>query len=131
MKRRFIAVALAVAALSGMGVAAMVDPGAPPVVGEETLAAVFLRDGQAYFGHLDDYPWSVSVTLRDVYYFADASKTTTDLSVGLVQRGTELHKPLETMRIRRDKILAIERVALDSAVAKAIAAQRRIDGSSR
>ena len=106
---------------------ATVDPAAPPFSGTEKLSAVFLLDGQGYFGHVEDVPWSDTVTLTDAYYFEDARKTTTDLTVGLLKRGGELHQPADGMRIRRDKILAIERLSLDSPVARAIAAQRAID----
>ena len=117
---------LAVVVLA-IALGATVDPAALPFSGTEKLYAVFLLDGQAYFGHLEDVPWSDSVELTDVYYFDDARKTTTDLSVGLLKRGTELHAPADGMRIRRDKVLAIERVGLDSPVARAIEAQRSID----
>ena len=117
---------LAVVVLA-IAIGATVDPAALPFSGTEKLYAVFLLDGQAYFGHLEDVPWSDSVELTDVYYFDDARKTTTDLSVGLLKRGTELHAPADGMRIRRDKVLAIERVGLDSPVARAIEAQRSID----
>lgn len=108
---------------------ATIDPAALPFSGAEKLSAVFLLDGQGYFGHLEDVPWSDSVTLTDVYYFEDARKTTTDLPVGLLKRGGELHQPADGMRIRRDKILLIERVGSNSPVARAIAAQRAIDRS--
>ena len=107
--------------------AATVDPSALPFSGVEKESAVFLLDGQAYFGHLDDVPWSDTVTLTDVYYFDDARKTTTDLAVGLLKRGGELHQPADGMRIRRDKILGIERVSPDSPLARAIAVQRSLD----
>ena len=105
---------------------ATVDPWALPFSGTEKLSAVFLLDGQAYFGHLEDVPWSDSVNLTDAYYFEDARKTTTELPVGLLKRGGELHQPADGMQIRRDKILLIERVGLDSPVARAIAADRAI-----
>jgi len=108
-------------------VGATVDPAALPFSGSEKIYAVFLLDGQAYFGHLEDVPWSDSVGLTDVFYLDDARKTTTDLPVGLLKRGNELHEPADGMRIRRDKVLAIERVSLDSPVGRAIAAQRAID----
>ena len=117
---------LAVVVLA-IALGATIDPTALPFSGTEKLSAVFLLDGQAYFGHLEDVPWSDSVQLTDVYYFDDARKTTTDLSVGLLKRGTELHLPADGMHIRRDKVLAIERVGLDSPVARAIEAQRAID----
>jgi hypothetical protein len=109
---------------------ATVDPRALPFTGSEKLSAVFLLDGQAYFGHLEDVPWSDTVGLTDVYYLDDASKTTTDLPVGLLKRGSELHGPADGMRIRRDKVLAIERVGADSLVARAIEAQRAVDRAS-
>ena len=115
--------------LAALAFGATVDPAALPFSGVETLSAVFLLDGQAYFGHLEDAPWSDSVTVTDAYYFEDARKTTSELPVGLLKRGAELHQPADGMRIRRDKILAIERVSLDSPVARAIAAQRAIDRS--
>lgn len=112
--------------LAALVIGASVDPAALPFTNQEKIFAVFLLDGQAYFGHLDDPPWSDSVTLSDPYYFGDARKTTTDLQVGLLKRGSELHQPADGMHIRRDKILAIERVGRDSAVAKAIAADRAL-----
>jgi hypothetical protein len=44
-----------------------------------------------------------------------------------VKRGTEVHEPVSEMRIRREHVLAVERVGPDSPVAKAIAAQRAIE----
>ena len=118
---------LAVPAFAGALVGAFVDVQRLPLVTGERIDAVLLIDGQAYFGHLEDFGVSDTVTLRDIYYFQDARAATTNLPVALVQRGTELHAPADGMRIRRDKILAIEHVAPTSAVAKAIAAQREIE----
>ena len=124
--RRRRAVAWLAIVLVATILGASIDPRALPFGRVEQLSAVFLLDGQAYFGHLEDVPWSDSVTLSDVYYFDDARKATTDLSVALVKRGSELHQPADGMSIRRNKVLAIERVSLDSPVARAIAAQRAI-----
>ncbi len=131
LRALLIAVLIAVPIALGVIVGASVDPATPPFVGAETLSAVFLLDGQAYFGHLEDIPWSGTIALRDVYYFNDASKTATDLAVGLVKRGSELHEPVDVMRIRRDKVLAIERIGNDSPVARAIAAQRALDRAAK
>lgn len=116
-------------AVFGILLSMVLDPLALPFSGNERISAVFLLDGQGYFGHLEDVPWSGTITLRDVYYFADASKVTSDLPVALVKRGDELHQPADVMRIRRDKVLLVERVGLDSAVAQAISAQRALDRS--
>lgn len=116
-----------VLAIAAVVAAASIDPWALPFTGSEKLSAVFLLDGQAYFGHLADVPWSDTVGLTDVYYLEDARKTTTDLPVGLLKRGGELHQPADGMQIRRDKILAIERVSLDSPIARAIEVQRALE----
>jgi hypothetical protein len=121
------AVWILVPAVVGVLLSMVFDPIALPFSGNERISAVFLLDGQGYFGHLEDVPWSGTITLRDVYYFADASKVTSDLPVALVKRGSELHEPVDVMHIRRDKVLLVERVGLDSAVAQAINAQRALD----
>jgi hypothetical protein len=118
---------LALPLLLGVLAGASVDLQRLPLLTGERIDAVLLLDGQAYFGHLEDFGFSDSVTLRDVYYFQDARATTTNLPVALVQRGSELHAPADGMRIRRDRILAIEHVAIGSAVARAIATQREIE----
>lgn len=118
---------LVLPALVGGIAGAAVDPGRLPFIAGERIDAVLLVDGEAYFGHLEDFGLSDSVTLRDVYYFQDARAATTNLQVALIQRGTELHAPADGMQIRRDKILAIEHVGGNSAVARAIAAEREIE----
>jgi hypothetical protein len=118
-------------ALAGAIAGAAVEPARMPFVAGERIDAVLLLDGQAYFGHLEDFGFSDTVTLRDAYYCPDARAATTNLPVALVQRGTELHGPADGMRIRRDKILAIEHVGAGSAVATAIATQREIERLAR
>jgi len=115
----------------GMLLGAAFDPQGLPFIGSERISAVFLLDGQAYFGHLDDTPWSGTIVLRDVYYINDASKVTTDLPVGLLKRGNELHQPVDVMYIRRDRVLAVERVTAGSPIGLAIAAQRTLDRAGK
>ena len=123
--------ALAGALVVGVFLGGAFDPQGLPLVGSERISAVFLLDGQAYFGHLDDTPWSGTLILRDVYYINDASKVTTDLPVGLLKRGNELHQPVDVMYIRRDKVLAVERVTAGSPIGLAISAQRTLDRSAK
>ena len=115
----------------GVLLGAALDPQGLPFVGSERLSAVFLLDGQAYFGHLEDTPFSGTIVLRDVYYINDASKVTTDLPVGLLKRGSELHQPVDVMYIRRDRVLAIERVTAGSPVGLAIGGQRALDRAGK
>ena len=123
--RAFLAVIAAV--FAGIIVGGALDPSALPFVGNERISAVFLLDGEAYFGHLEDAPWSGNLVLRDVYYVNDATKVTTDLPVGLVKRGGELHQPVDVMYIRRDKVLAVEVVTTGSPIGMAIAVQRTLE----
>ena len=114
-------------ALVGAALAAIVDLTSLPFVGTEQIVAVFFVDGQAYFGHLDDNALSGTLTLRDVYYLGDAKGRGTDYDASVVRRGTEVHQPADGMRIRRDRVLVIERIGLGSPVARAIAVQRAIE----
>ena len=110
----------------GVFVSANIDVRSLPLFGPERMTAVLLLDGQAYFGHLDDSGESGTLTLRDVYYFKSSEGGTTGVAVALVRRGSEAHEPADGMRINRDRILAIERVGLASAVAQAIQVERVI-----
>ncbi len=114
----------------GVIVSSNIDVRSLPIFGPERETAVLLLDGQAYFGHLDDSGERGTLVLRDVYYFQDAKGGTTGLPVGLVIRGQEAHEPADGMRINRDKVLAIERLRPDSAVARAIAAERALRGAT-
>jgi len=127
VRRAGAAIVIAAAILAGIVLGGALDPSALPFVGSERISAVFLLDGEAYFGHLEDIPWSGNLVLRDVYYVNDATKVTTDLPVGLVKRGGELHQPVDIMYIRRDKVLAVEVVTAASPIGMAIAAQRTLE----
>ncbi|MDQ2912831.1 MAG: hypothetical protein M3T56_06200 [Chloroflexota bacterium] len=113
-------------ALVGVFVSPNIDARSLPVFGPERISAVLFLDGQAYFGHLDDSGESGTLFLRDVYYFKNSEGGTTGVPVGLVRRGTEAHEPANGMAINRERVLAVERVGLSSAVAQAIAAEREL-----
>jgi hypothetical protein len=117
---------IVVPALLGVLVSANVDLRSLLLFGPERLSAVLFLDGQAYFGHLDDSGESGMLVLRDVYYFKNSGGSPTGLPVGLVRRGTEAHEPADGMRINRDRILAVERVGLTSAVGTAIQVDREM-----
>lgn len=92
--------------------------------------AVFLANGQVYFGSLDRET-EQAVVLRDIYYLKatrpvvtqDALQATDDTS--LVKLGNELHGPEDRMEINRAHILFIEKLRADGTVAKAISQYRR------
>ena len=88
--------------------------------------AVFLTNGQVYFGKLasTNNQWT---TLTDIYYLqvqkavqpADQSQSA-DQKVSLVKLGNELHGPNDEMKINRDQILFWENLKNDGKVVQAI-----------
>ena len=87
--------------------------------------AVFLTNGQVYFGHIIRENEN-SIVLDDVYYL----KMNQDLqnnqdkedknNLSLVKLGSELHGPTGRMYIVRDNVLFTEDLKQDSQVVKAI-----------
>ena len=90
--------------------------------------AVFLTNGQVYFGKLKN-PDSAYVKLTDIYYLQvqqtvqpdqqkeDANKQP---NVSLAKLGSELHGPEDTMYISRDQILFWENLKEDGKATQAI-----------
>jgi hypothetical protein len=86
--------------------------------------AVFLSNGQVYFGKLyrerSQYP-----ILREVYYLQvmqqlQPGTENPTANINLVKLGAELHGPTDEMRINRDHILFIEDLKDDSQVVQGI-----------
>ena len=90
--------------------------------------AVFLTNGQVYFGKLtgasDDY-----ATLTDIYYLQvnqslqsgqATTSSTQQPQLSLVKLGNELHGPVDLMHISRQQILFYEDLKADGKVAQAI-----------
>lgn len=114
------------------------DMGSKASVGKG-YQAVFLNNGQVYFGKMADTGrWT---KLTDIYYLqvtqqlqpadngskstsSSASSNTTDPSaqpnIQLVKLGSELHGPEDQMFIEKDKILFWENMKDDSKVVQAI-----------
>lgn len=90
-----------------------------------TRQAIFLNDGQVYFGYASNLHDQV-VTLTDVYYLQvqqpiqSSSTGKTDASatqqINLIKLGNELHGPKDKMLINRDHIMFIEDMKDDSQV---------------
>ena len=94
--------------------------------------AVFLSNGQVYFGKLSGMSASYA-TLKDIYYLqvttppnaVDASQLNQQQAqqqqqLTLVKLGEELHGPVDEMRINRDQILFYEDIKEDGRVVQAI-----------
>lgn len=107
------------------------------VLGTSTSAyqAVFLTNGQVYFGKLSNAD-SDYATLTDIYYLQvvqpplqgsqqTASSTTGGSpQISLVKLGNELHGPMDQMHIARSQILFYEDLKSDGQVVKAIEAYK-------
>ncbi len=90
--------------------------------------AVFLSNGQVYFGHLtnvtDQY-----VTLKNIYYLQvqknlqpppEGEERPEEQKLSLIKLGNELHGPTDQMNINRDHVLFYEELKDDSRVVRAI-----------
>ncbi len=90
-------------------------------------SAVFMSNGQVYFGYLSNFDKS-TVTLKDVYYLKTEDLASADKRILLVKMGNELHNPENTMHINRDQILFYQDIKDNSKVNDAIS--RFVSGST-
>jgi len=89
--------------------------------------AVFLSNGQVYFGKLTN-SGSELVKLTNIWYLqvqqgtqsADALNDSSKNQVSLAKMGNELHGPDDSMSIAKDQVLFWENLKDDSKVVKAI-----------
>jgi hypothetical protein len=91
--------------------------------------AVFLTNGQVYFGKLTDLNHKY-VTLTDIYYLQVQStngslqnasgNASSNSQVSLAKLGSELHGPEDKMSISSDQVLFWENLKNDSKVSQAI-----------
>jgi hypothetical protein len=101
---------------------------APP--GNSSYQAIFLSNGQVYFGKASNLNGNY-ITLMDVYYLQVSQvlqpvqgkkEPQPTQSITLVKLGvSELHKPKDQMLINRDQVLFVEDLEQDSQVVQAIA----------
>lgn len=92
--------------------------------------AVFLTNGQVYFGHTSNET-SDPVVLEDIYYLqvtqplqqvdqGQAPANSNQPQLSLVKLGNELHGPEDQMRINRSHVLFVEDLREDGRVVEAI-----------
>jgi len=93
--------------------------------------AVFLTNGQVYFGKVDS-AGKDSLTIDNIYYLQVVNKplqrtqegepigTETQQELTLIKLGNELHGPTDHMVINRDHVLLTEKLRDDSKVVAAI-----------
>lgn len=92
--------------------------------------AVFLSNGQVYFGKLKVQNGGYMV-LSNIYYLQSktditsgdiqAAASDSEASVELVKLGSEIHGPVDQMVINKDQVLFFENLKSDGKVAQSIA----------
>jgi hypothetical protein len=90
-----------------------------PALGRAQYQAVFLANGQTYFGRYYDR-FGAYAKIEDVYYLQHSS--TTDATAGsdtrIARRGQELHAPAPRMLIPKSQILFVEDLTDASPIAQ-------------
>lgn len=97
---------------------------------EDLWQAVFIDNGQVYFGHVKDVNKN-DVVIENIYYlqvvaqplqrsFADTGGDQPDQQLTLIKLGNEIHGPQDAMDINRQHVVLIENLKSDSRVAEAI-----------
>lgn len=88
--------------------------------------AVFLTNGQVYFGHISRYGGN-EVDLTNIYYLQanqnlqqNQQNQQQQPNLSLVKLGNELHGPVDFMRINKQHVMFTEEMKDDSQVVKSI-----------
>ena len=96
-----------------------------PRVGAQHYQAVFLANGQTWFGHYRDRigPYAA---IASVYYVQTKASQESDVPATsqLIKRGNELHAPDPQVLIPKTAILFVEDLRDDSPIAKYMDAQQ-------
>lgn len=94
-------------------------------VDETKMQAVFLNNGQVYFGNITELNPSY-LNMVNIYYLrvnqqVQPGQQATQNDVSLVKLGCELHGPQDLMTINREQVTFWENLKDDGQVAKAVA----------
>lgn len=109
------------------------QPSTNTAIDKSGYQAVFLANGQVYFGNLSQFNGEY-MKLTDVYYLQTESSTgptDSDLdnpqrtsgdqnNATLIKLGNEIHGPKDTMMISKDQLLFFENLKKDSKVSQLI-----------
>jgi hypothetical protein len=97
------------------GISTLFAPGASEVIDRNTYQAVFLSNGQTFFGKLQEQgdEW---FTLTDIFYVSAPETGGTQI----IKRGNELQGPKEPMLIAKSQVLFIENMRDDGDIVTAI-----------
>lgn len=103
-----------------------------PALNSNSYYALFLTNGQVYFGHLSNIS-DQYISLKNIYYLqlaqplqstdkkdTPALKDNSNQELALIKLGKELHGPKDAMQINRDQVLFYEELNDDSKVVQTI-----------
>ena len=89
-----------------------------PSFGRGQYQAVFLANGQTYFGRYYDRIGAYA-KIEDVYYLQQTQGATADITdTKVVRRGRELHAPAARMLVPKSAILFVEDLTPSSPIAQ-------------
>ncbi|HPI67260.1 MAG TPA: hypothetical protein PKZ16_01835 [bacterium] len=111
-----------------LGLAAVIIKTKPMTENKTEWQAIFLADGQVYFGKVTTEN-SRTIIIKNIYYLQtpgviqqgggdNINKQGTEIS--LIKLGNEVHGPTDEMRINRQQVLFVEDLKDDSKIVKAI-----------
>ncbi|MEX2209918.1 MAG: hypothetical protein WD846_03470 [Patescibacteria group bacterium] len=123
-----LAIAIAVIVMAGVMTLGMLGGYPGKVPADDKYQAVFLTNGQVYFGKLGRVG-AQYVTLNDVYYIQNNPQQSSPApspgpQLSLVQLGNEIHGPERSMQINSDQIIFWEDLKDDGRVVEAINQQQ-------
>lgn len=130
-------IVVSVAITAFVGYAIVQNVGGGNFVNNDRYQAVFLSDGQIYFGKLTGLDQEYAV-LEDIYYLQVEQQVQPDRSteaegetqISLAKLGNELHGPEDKMFINRDQILFWENLKNEGNVVTAITNHKANGGQS-
>jgi hypothetical protein len=90
-----------------------------PAIGRAQYQAVFLANGQTYFGRYYDRLGAYA-KIEDVYYLQQVTNADPNATADtrIVRRGRELHEPSSRMLVPKSAILFVEDLTIESPIAQ-------------
>lgn len=129
-------IVVSVAITAFVGYALVRGVGSQSYIDSGKYQAVFLSDGQIYFGKLSDVDQQYAV-LEDIYYLQVQNNSQVQQAeaeqapqIQLVKLGNEIHGPQDKMVINADQILFWENLKDEGQVADAIARYQEEDAAA-
>ncbi len=133
-KKTIITALVALLVVAGLIAAFMMWQTGIGAIKKDRYQAVFLTNGQVYFGKINSMTGD-TVVLKDIYYLqqaADVQKQENEEDqaqnqLTLAKLGKELHGPEDVMYVERSQMLFWENLTNDSQVVKTIQQEKQQD----